>query len=115
MLWEYVDLTEWTTKEELLNVLNRRGIFIKERTWRLEVERQNELYQNHESETFIAHSNKGYKIATSEEEIRNSARDYRARAMDQLVKCSKILKALGENGNMKIEIENGKFLIGGEL
>lgn len=111
MLWEYVDLTNWTTKEQILKELKKDFNDINERAFRKSVELQNSMYAEHQSNTFIAHSNKGYKIAVSEEEIRNSARDYRARAMDQLVKYSKIMKALGENANVSFEIINGELML----
>lgn len=113
MLWERINLTDWRTKEKILRELKLRGIQINERLFRLEVEKQNELYAEHQSKVFIAHSSKGYKIAINEDEIRYSARDYRARAMDQLVKYSKIMKALGENGNMKIEIKDNEMFVEG--
>ena len=115
MIWEYVDLSSWKTKDQILVELRIDFPSLNEREWRFEVERQNERYAKHESEIFIAHSSKGYKIAVNEEEIRNSARDYRKRAMDQLVKYSKIMKALGENENLKIIIENNEMYVEGEL
>ena len=115
MMWEYVDLADWKTKEQILNELRMDFPDLNERSWRIHVEKQNELYGQHESEIFIAHSNKGYKIASNEEEIKRSARDTRARGIDQITKYYKIMKALGENANLKIIIENNEMFVEGEL
>lgn len=116
MIFELVDLSKWKTKKEILKELkNKLGQAVDERRFRILVERQNDLYHNHESDVFIAHSSRGYKIATDEDEIRQSARDYKKRALDQLVKYSKTMKALGENTNMKLELKNGELIYTGDM
>lgn len=113
---DQVDLTNWKTRKVILAELGLEDNDNNSRAWRLAVEKQNELYHTHESETFIAHSNKGYKIAENEEEIRKSVRDYFKRGIDQITKSRKILKAIGENANMKIIFKNNKMkIVGAEL
>jgi len=115
MIWEYVDLTEWKTKDQILTELRIDFPNLSEREWRKIVKRQNERYNQHESETFIAHSNKGYKIATNEEEIKRSLKDNKKRAIDLLISYGKGMKAIGENANLKIIIENNEMYVEGEL
>lgn len=110
MIYDIVDMTYWRTKKDILKELKSKGVEMNERGFRKLVENINKLYSNHEIDKFIAHSNKGYKVATNEEEIKLSAMDYRKRGLDQLVKSSKIMKALGENCNLKLSIKNGELI-----
>lgn len=110
MIYDIVDMTTWRTKTDILKELKSKGVEMNERGFRKLVENINKLYSNHEIDKFIAHSNKGYKVATNEEEIKLSAMDYRKRGLDQLVKSSKIMKALGENSNLKLSIKNGELI-----
>lgn len=110
MIYDLIDMNNWKTKPEILKELKEQGIEMQERTFRKTVEITNKMYANHEIDKFIAHGPKGYRVTTSEEDIRASAKDYRKRGLDQLVKSSKILKALGENANMSLQIKDGTLV-----
>ncbi len=110
MLYEMIDMSDWRTKTDILQELKIKGLEMDERYFRQVVEKHNKLFYNHEINVFIAHSSKGYKATTDEDEIRMSAYDYRKRAMDQLVKYSRICKAIGENVNMKLELDDEHLL-----
>ena len=104
MLYEMIDMSDWRTKTDILQELKIKGLEMDERYFRQVVEKHNKLFYNHEINVFIAHSSKGYKATTDEDEIRMSAYDYRKRAMDR------ICKAIGENVNMKLELDDEHLL-----
>ena len=104
-------LTEWIKKRKILDILVSKGVTMDERSWRKTVELHNKNYFEHKTDKYLAHSSKGYKLTTDKEEIIRSAKDYRKRAMDLLVKASKTLKAMGENDNLKLEIKDGSFIV----
>ena len=110
MLWELIDLSDWKTKSQILKELKEGGIIIDERRLRKLVESQNKLFYNHESDTFIAHSYKGYKATKDYDEINNSLKDNHKRALDLLHKEAVTRKALGENMNFKLVIHNNEFM-----
>lgn len=103
-------LTRWTKKKDLLKILKDEGVTMDERTFRKMIELHNKRYFEHQTDKFLAHSVKGYKLTNDKTEIINSAKDYRKRAMDLLVKYSKTLKAMGENDNIRFEIKDGEFI-----
>lgn len=111
MIFEFLDLKDWKKKKDILKELKSNGVTMSERTWRKAVELHNKKYFEHETDKYLAHSSKGYKLTTDKDEVIASARDYRKRAMDLLVKSSKTLKAMGENDNMRLEIKDGAFII----
>lgn len=104
-------LTEWTKKKDILKILKSEGVTMDERTFRKMVEIHNQSYFEHKTDKYLAHSSMGYKLTSNKDEIIASAKDYRARAFNQLVKASKTLKAMGENDNMRLEIKNGEFIV----
>lgn len=104
-------LIEWTKKKDLLKILKSKGVTMDERTFRKMVELHNKNYFEHRVDKYLAHSSKGYKLTTDKEEIIRSAKDYKKRAMDLLVKASKTLKAMGENDNLRLEIKDGAFIV----
>ena len=110
MLWELIDLSDWKTKSQILKELKRGGIVIDERNLRQKIELQNKLYYNHESDFYIVHSAKGYKVTSDREEILESLKDMRKRALNMLHKEAKTKKALGENMNFKLVIHNNEFM-----
>lgn len=110
MLWELVDLSDWKKKSQVLKELEQGGIKIDERRFRKLVELQNNLYCEHESEKFIVHGPKGYKVTTDREEILKSVADNHKRAINLLYKESKTKKALGENMNFNLVINNDEFM-----
>ena len=111
MLYEMIDMSEWRTKEDILSELKIKGLEMSERTFRQTVEKHNKLFYNHEIDVFVAHSLKGYKATTDEDEIRMSAYYYRKRALDQLTKYARICKAIGENANMKLELDDEHIIV----
>lgn len=82
-----------------------------ERTFREIIEFHNKRYFEHQTNKYLAHSVKGYKLTDNKDEIIASAKDYRTRAFNQLVKASKTLRAMGENDNMRLEIKDGEFIV----
>lgn len=110
MIFELLKLYEWKKKKDILKELNEHGVHIDERNFRKIVERHNKLYFEHRTDYYLAHSPKGYKLTKNEEEIRNSALDYRKRGINQLIKSSKTLKALNENSIFRLEIKNGELI-----
>ena len=110
MLWELIDLSNWKTKGEILRELKNGGIVIDERNLRQKIEAHNKLYYNHESDNYIVHSSKGYKVTTDKDEILDSLKDMRKRALNMLYKEAKTKKALGENMNFKLTINDNAFI-----
>ena len=104
-------LIEWTKKKEILSVLKSEGVTMDERTFRKMIELHNKKYFEHQTDKYLVHSVKGYKLTDNKEEIIASAKDYRKRALNQLMKYSKTLKTMGENDNMRLEIKDGAFIV----
>lgn len=111
MIFELLDLKEWKKKKDILKELKKNGVRMSERAWRKAVELHNKKYFSHETDKYLAHSPRGYKLTDNKDEIIASAKDYRTRAFNQLVKASKTLKAMGENDNIRLEIKNGEFIV----
>lgn len=107
---DFIDLTEWKTKKQINKELGEFGIRINERTFRQKVENHNNMYFAHAKPYFVAHSAKGYKITTDNEEIRESLRDSLKRGLDQLSKYHKGIKALGENANFSLSIKDNELV-----
>lgn len=102
MILDYIS-DEWKTKKKLLQEMKKDDIILDERVFRKLVEKQNELYANHLSDKFILHSSKGYKLASCPKEIIESLKDNHKRAMNLLIKASRIKRALIENGNVSFD------------
>ena len=111
MIYDLVDMRDWKTKEQILKELKKDGLSLDERKFRKIVEQHNEIYMQHFTDKFIAHGPKGYKVTTDEKEIKMSAGDYMARAVDQFTKYHKIKKALGENANFNFQIKDGILIL----
>ena len=104
-------LLEWTKKKDILKILKSEGVTMDERTFRKMVEIHNQSYFEHKTDNYLDHSSRGYKLTSNKDEIIASAKDYRTRAFNQLVKASKTLKAMGENDNIRLEVKNGEFIV----
>lgn len=91
---DLIELNEWKTKKEILTQLKNVGVNLNEREWRRYVERYNKQFCLGVNEDYIAHSSKGYKLTKDKEEIKQSVRDYRARALNMLKKTSDVSKVL---------------------
>lgn len=100
---EAVELSEWKTKKIILKELKNNGISMSGRKWRKFVENYNKQFINEDSEYFIAHSSKGYKLTNELEEIISSAKELKKRAVDMEEKCSGIMEAVEKRMNMKME------------
>lgn len=104
MILDFIDLSNWKKKPQILKELKENGYPIKDRDFRKRVELHNKLYEEHIVNTFIAHSCKGYIATTDKNIIIASLRDNEKRAITMLKATSKTLKALGENANYNFEI-----------
>ncbi len=111
MLYELCDMGEWKTKDVLLKELKDNGIEMNERTFRHAIKANNALYYEDKASKFIAHSNKGYIATTNEEILIRCAKDFRKRAIDQLVETSRIYKKLKLKGNLKLVINDDNLLV----
>jgi len=102
--------SNWKTKKQILAEAKRDGIKIDERQWRKVVERYNMKYWAHEVDEFIVHGPKGYKLTSDKQEIKNSIRDSKKRALNLLWKHSRTMKALGEVDNIKLDLEEMEII-----
>lgn len=102
---DLVDLSEWKTKATILRELADLDVIVDEREFRRVVELHNRRFLEGETDVFIAHSVKGYKLTSNAKEIYDSIDDYKKRALNQLWKVSKYSKALGLLNNLRLEIE----------
>lgn len=107
---DLIDLTEWKTKKQINDELRVYSVQLNERTFRKNVENHNDLYFAHEKEFYVAHSSKGYKLTQDTEEIRESLRDSLKRGIDQLSKYHKGIKALGENANFSLSVQDNELV-----
>lgn len=110
MLDELIDLTEWKTRKQIDEELKNINIKLNERSFRQKIEEYNELFFLHRKDTYMAHSSKGYKLTKDETEIRDSIKDNFTRGIDQLQKYHKGMRALGENANFKLSIQNNELI-----
>lgn len=109
---EYVDLTNWKHKNEIIKDLFMQNFLVDERELRREIKKYNAKFYNHEIDTFIVHSNsKGYKLTKDVEEIKESIKDNRKRALNMLYEESRVKKALGENYNLQLLIKDNEFVV----
>lgn len=109
---ELIGLDKWKTKEQIKKEVSEAlpNVKLNERKFRQDVEEHNRLYVEHLKDNFVAHSNKGYKLTNDYNEIKASIEDNRVRAIDQLQKYYHGMKALGENRNCKLHIEDGELV-----
>lgn len=105
-----IGLDHWKTKNSLETQFKILNLKFEERTFRQEIEKYNKLYANHMVNKYVAHSDKGYVLTDDVNLIKESLIDYRKRAIDQLVKYSKGMRAIGENYNFKMQVENDSFI-----
>lgn len=103
---DLIDLSEWKTKNQIIKELHDQDIKTDERTLRAMIEKHNIRYFNHLEKEYIAHSPKGYIKTSDYSIIKKSIDDGKKRALNLLWKYSKTTKALGENNNLKLELED---------
>ncbi len=100
-----LDMSDWKTKRQLMDELTERGIVMDERVFRKFVETNNKKFFNHELDEYIAHSSKGYIKTSDPEIIMKSIEDGKKRALNLLWKYSRVMKALGEEINLRVDFE----------
>ena len=110
MLIDYVDLRDWKKKKEILSELFENYGKVDERTWRLYVAEYNTRFWEHEVDTFIVHSAKGYKLTNDKDEICNSLGDMKKRSLNMLWKYSRTMKALGEKDNIMLDLKEMEIM-----
>lgn len=101
-----VDISEWKTKNEIIDEITLNGGYINERSFRNMVKEKNKDFIDGLSEYFIAHSDKGYKITTDTDEIIKSIKDKEKRAFDMLVENARVRKRLNLRNNIQIQISD---------
>ena len=104
MIYDLIDLSSWKSVKDCLNELKLGGIGIDERQLRKLVKANNISFINHEVDTFIAHSQKGYKATRDRNEILASINDKYKRAINMLNENSRVIKAMNENDNERFEL-----------
>ena len=107
-----IKLDEWKTKKEILKEYKDLEIEMDERAFRKLVENHNKRFFSHSEECFIAHGRKGYLMTKDPEIIRKSIEDGKKRALNLLWKYSRTKRALGENDNLRLELERMDLLNG---
>lgn len=100
MYLENVTLTSWQTQKDIKEQLRRRGLEVTDlRAFRKEVAENNKRWCNGESGYYVCHDNKrGYKSATSVDEIDRSIADLEKRSFAMLISARKARRALGAVG-----------------
>lgn len=110
MIFELIELFDWKKKHEILKELKANGVYLNERSFRKIVENHNKLFCEHKVDYYIVHSGKGYKLTQNREEIVDTAKDFRKRAVNQFNKARDVIKAMNENDNYNFEIVDGYLI-----
>ena len=105
MIYELIDLANWKKAKDCINELNQGGIRIDERQLRQLVKVNNINFINHEVDTFIVHSQKGYKATKDRNEILASIDDKYKRAINMLKENQQVMKAKSENNNFQFDLK----------
>lgn len=98
MYLEHIDLTTWKNKRDIRRTLAEKGIETAEdlRAFRKEVTANNKAWAEGNSGYYVVHDNvRGYKAATSIEEIDKSLADLEKRSFSMLKATRKARMALG--------------------
>ena len=80
-------------------IFNEYAITYPRRSWNKYIEVKNQSFCDGETDMYIAHSNKGYKITKSKDEIEASIKHLDTMALNMLSKESKVKKALNRSVN----------------
>ena len=92
------NLKDWITYDNLKErIFNEYAITYHRRAWNRYIEVKNQSFCDGETDMYIAHSNKGYKITTNKEEIEASVKHLHTMALNMLSKESKVKKALNRS------------------
>lgn len=104
-------LKDWHKQSEILTELFKQGITINDRQWRIEVNRHNDLFKNHEVDFYITHSNcKGYKATRDYTEALVGRNDYLSRALDMLKKVKDCDKGFNTKDNLRFDLEKEEII-----
>jgi hypothetical protein len=113
-LVNYVDLSDWKTKNQIVFELHRdSGINISPdgREWREAVEKWNKAFANHEVPFYITHSNNmGYKATIDYQEAKMARNDYVKRAINMMKKARECDLAFQQQCNYQIDFEKGELV-----
>lgn len=94
------NLKDWITYANLKErIFNEYAITYPRRAWNKYIEVKNQSFCDGETDMYIAHSNKGYKITTNKDEIKSSVNHLHTMALNMLSKESKVKKALNRSIN----------------
>lgn len=97
-------LQEWRNKKDVLKFLKTFYGETNERQFRIEKEKWNKKYFNHEVNQCLVHSNtKGYKLTNDPKEIIEMETDFIKRAKDMFYKAYYIRQARIENNNYSFD------------
>lgn len=91
-------LKNWITYSNLKErIFNEYAITYPRRSWNKYIEVKNKAFCDGETDMYIAHSNKGYKITKDRNEIEASVNHLHTMALNMLSKESKAKKALNRS------------------
>lgn len=94
------NLKNWITYSNLKErIFNEYAITYPRRAWNKYIEVKNQSFCDGETEMYIAHSNKGYKITNNKDEIEASIKHLDTMAKNMLMKESNAKKALNRSVN----------------
>lgn len=94
------NLKDWITHANLKErIFNEYAITYPRRAWNKYIEVKNKAFYDGETDMYIAHSNKGYKITKNKDEIEASIKHLDTMALNMLSKESKVKKALNRSVN----------------
>lgn len=94
------NLKNWITYANLKErIFNEYAITYPRRAWNKYIEVKNQSFCDGETDMYIAHSNKGYKITKNKDEIEASIKHLDTMALNMLSKESKVKKALNRSVN----------------
>lgn len=100
-------LKTWRKAPEIMKKLKDQGVKAKNlknlnRQFRRAAAKYNERYQNGETEYFLAHSTKGYKLTNKPKEIAQSLQDDRKRGLKLLKRYYTGMKSLSEKDQIAL-------------
>ncbi len=101
---ETLSLTEWKKKRIILSEL-KQHFDISERSFRKLVEINNRLFGNGQTDYYIAHSCRGYKLTFDYNEMKQSVADNRKRAITMLKDCNNIEETFKKRNYAKLDLE----------
>lgn len=98
---------DWLKKKKIIQEFANIGIKLDERSLRSTITEFNKNYGN-ESDFYIAHSSRGYKLTNDKKDIYKSVQDQRKRALKMLKQYYSALDAIGLQSQIALDIEQDK-------